>query len=296
MAIPESQLQTWSHQGAVTTSKTTYASIKSNLEASDSSYVDKNFEVFLQGSYGNHTNIRADSDVDIVMMLTSTFRPDISQLPRDQADAHHRTFSDATYRFSDFKSAVVSQLQRAYGYQNIYVGNKSVKVAAFSNRLGADVVACYQYRYYHYFYSESNQSYDEGIIFPPISGGEIINYPKLHSENCTDKHQNTGRLFKPMVRILKNMRGRLIEDSVLNQGVAPSYFIEGLLYNVPDDQLNGNFGHTFSNCINWLLKADRSKFVCPNRKHSLFGDSSVQWDETKCALFLDALVNLWNDW
>ena len=146
MAIPESQLETWSHQGAVTTSRNTYSSIKGNLEANGTSYSYKNFKVFLQGSYGNDTNIWADSDVDIVTMLTAIFGKDISQLPQDQADAYRRTFSDATYRFSEFKSGVVSQLQRVYGSQNVQIGNKSVQIAASSNRLGGDVVVCYQFR------------------------------------------------------------------------------------------------------------------------------------------------------
>lgn len=294
MAIPKTQLETWSHLGANTTSKNTYNSIKGNLEAIGTTYGDKNFEVFLQGSYGNDTNIRSDSDVDIVMMLTSIFRSDISQLPQEQADAYRRTFSDATYQFSDFKSGVISQIQSAYGYQSVQIGNKSVKIAASSNRLGADVVVCHQYRYYCYFHSESNQSYDQGILLPTTSGSEIVNYPKLHSENCTVKHQSTGSFFKPMVRILKNMRHRLITDGVIADGLAPSYFIEGLLYNVPDNQFNGDFGNSFCNCLNWLRKTDRSKFVCPSKRHWLFGNSSVQWDDSKCSQFLNALVDLWN--
>jgi hypothetical protein len=55
MAIPEAQLDTWSHQGSVTQSATTYNSIKNILEAKDSPYSGKNFTVFLQGSYGNDT-------------------------------------------------------------------------------------------------------------------------------------------------------------------------------------------------------------------------------------------------
>jgi len=296
MAIPESQIETWSHQGAIKTSSTTYASIKDNLGAGGTSYASRNFDVFLQGSYGNATNIRADSDVDIVMVLTSIFRSDISQLPQEQADAYRRAFSDATYPFSDFKSGVVSQLQTAYGHHSVRIGNKSVKIVASSNRLGADVVVCHQYRYYRNFYSERNQSYDEGILLPTTSGAEIINYPKLHSENCITKHQNTSNFFKPMVRIFKNMRGRLITDGVVTDVLAPSYFIEGLLYNVPDDQFKGNFGDAVCNCINWLFKAERSKFVCPSWKHWLFGDLPVQWKDDKCVQYLNALVGLWKGW
>ena len=69
MPIPESQLETWSHQGSITQSSSTYNTIKSVLEGSTTPYAGRNFKVFLQGSYGNDTNIYAESDVDIVIRL-----------------------------------------------------------------------------------------------------------------------------------------------------------------------------------------------------------------------------------
>ncbi len=77
MSIPESQLEIWSHQGSVTQSSATYNTIKSALEVEGSPYADKDYEVFLQGSYGNDTNIYAESDVDIVIKLNDCFRHDL---------------------------------------------------------------------------------------------------------------------------------------------------------------------------------------------------------------------------
>jgi len=42
MAIPESQLDTWSHQGSVTQSSTTYNTIKNVLDAVGSPYAGMN--------------------------------------------------------------------------------------------------------------------------------------------------------------------------------------------------------------------------------------------------------------
>ncbi len=81
MAIPETQLETWSHQGAMATSRDTYATIKRALEDSKARYANRSFEVFLQGSYGNDTNIYAESDVDIVISCSDTFYRDVSALP-----------------------------------------------------------------------------------------------------------------------------------------------------------------------------------------------------------------------
>jgi hypothetical protein len=51
MAIPESQLETWSHQGAITTAKTTADSIKNTLKSYTNWPDDVEFKIYLQGSY-----------------------------------------------------------------------------------------------------------------------------------------------------------------------------------------------------------------------------------------------------
>jgi hypothetical protein len=73
MPIGDAQLKTWSKHGSVAQSRDTYAAIKNVLENQDAPYSNKDFTVFLQGSYGNETNVYAESDVDIVMELQSTF-------------------------------------------------------------------------------------------------------------------------------------------------------------------------------------------------------------------------------
>src|SRR5258708_38563219 len=116
MAIPESQLETWSKQGSITQSSNTYASIKSVLEDSNTPFAGK-VEVYLQGSYGNHTNVfGVDSDVDIVCCLNSAFQYDLSAMNAAAQDKFQSTHpTNATYGFSQFKADVTAQLKRAYG-------------------------------------------------------------------------------------------------------------------------------------------------------------------------------------
>jgi hypothetical protein len=92
VSIPEAQLETWSHQGSVTQSKNTYATIKGALEAADTKYAGQSFEVFLQGSYGNDTNIYAESNVDIVIRLDSTFHYDLYGLTPNERENFERGF------------------------------------------------------------------------------------------------------------------------------------------------------------------------------------------------------------
>src|SRR6202790_1966965 len=102
MTIPLAQLETWSGQGAITSSKTTYAAVKAALEDANATYTDRNFKVFLQGSYGNDTNIYAESDVDIVIRNDGAFYHDLSGLPADQQNAFKAHFSDGTYTYNTF--------------------------------------------------------------------------------------------------------------------------------------------------------------------------------------------------
>jgi len=108
MAISESQLDTWSHQGSIDQSKTTYAAIRNTLEAQDAPYSSHNPTIFLQGSYCNDTNIYAESDVDVVIRLDTCFEHDLSELPQDQKDAFRAAHTDATYTHIEFKRDVLA--------------------------------------------------------------------------------------------------------------------------------------------------------------------------------------------
>ena len=307
MAIPESQLETWSHQGSVKQSSTTYATIKRALEASDTKYATKEFEVFLQGSYGNDTNIYAESDVDVVIRLDSMFYYSLDALtPAERADFETAYPGTATYTYSEFKNYVASALEKSFekpvtpgqsAEKVVGPGKKAIKIKAEGNRRSADVVPACQYRRYRNFSIFNTEDFEKGICFFTASWHRVVNYPKQHSDNCTAKHQATVTWFKPTVRILKNLRNKLIDGDLLEEGIAPSYFLKGLLYNVPKDKFGRSYGDTIVNSFNWILKADRSKFVCANEQYYLIGDSSaVQWPAANCDLFLVALKQLWNGW
>jgi tRNA nucleotidyltransferase (CCA-adding enzyme) len=92
MTIPLAQLQTWSGQGSITQSKDTYATIKAALEDKNTKYTDRNFKVFLQGSYGNDTNIYAESDVDIVIRYEGAFYHDIKDRPAEEQTAFTKAY------------------------------------------------------------------------------------------------------------------------------------------------------------------------------------------------------------
>ena len=296
MAVPEAQLDTWSHQGSITQSSTTYNAIKAVLEAANSPYAGKDYTIFLQGSYGNDTNIFSESDVDIVIRLNSCFFHDLSNLPDEQKAAFKAAHSDATYGYRDFKKDVLDFLGDRYG-SSVKPGDKAIIIEANGSRRKADVLVSTEYRRYYKFLSKSDESHTTGIGFYSADNTFIANYPNQHSANCTAKHQATNEWFKPMVRVLKNLRVRLVNDGIIEVGLAPSYYIEGLLYNVSNEKFGESYEDTFINCINWTMDADRTKFVCANEQYYLLReDSPVTWRDAKCSEFLSAACDLWKQW
>jgi len=283
MAIPESQLETWANQGAITTAKSTADSIKNALN----SYTDWpdgiDFEVYLQGSYKNDTNIRGDSDVDVTAQLNSTF---YSNLSEDQKGILGLT--SASYHLSDFGADVLKILKNYYGQSQITEGNKSIKIKANNGRLPADVVVCSQYRRYK---TVNSYDYIEGMCFwTKNDNRQVINYPKAHYDNGVTKHQNSSKWYKPMVRLFKNCRGNISGDAT------PSYFLECMLYNAPNSKFGTSYGDTFCNILNWFNENSLDNFVCQNEQLNLFGTSQEQWSTSEAKTFIKNLISLWNNW
>lgn len=296
MPIPEKQLDTWSHQGSITQSSTTYATIKRTLEAGDTKYADKSYEVFLQGSYGNDTNIYAESDVDVVIRLDSIFHYDISALTPEEQAWFKTSFADGSYAYADYKADVIAALEKSFGTADVKPGKNAIKIKANGSRRNADVVVATQFRRYYSTLTVGPQ-YERGICFFDSAGKRVANYPKQHSANLTAKHQATNMWLKPMIRIMKNMRSRLVDDKAISVGCAPSYFVEGLLYNVPNDNFGKSYGDTFVAAMNWIFKAKREELVCANGEYYLVRDSAANcWPCSDCESFLQAAAKLWTGW
>lgn len=297
MGIPESQLETWSHQGSITQSAKTYQTIKDALESANSAYHGKNFHVFLQGSYGNDTNIYSESDVDVVIRLDDVYYSDLTSLSPEDRVAYDRARIPATYAYDQYKKDVVKALVDRFG-SDVTVGDKAIAITANGSRRKADVIAAMQFRRYWKFKNIYDTQYVEGICFFNGAGKLIANYPRQHSENLTRKHQGSNGWLKPTIRILKNLRGNLIDDGQLEPGIAPSYYLEGLLYNVPNESFGSSYADSFVNAINWIQReADKSKLVCANEQYYLLRSGTpTSWESADADAFISAAIRLWNAW
>jgi len=208
-----------------------------------------------------------------------------------------RSFRDATYTYADFKRDVLSVLQGQYGAA-VKAGDKAIAIDANGSRRKSDVIVATQFRRYSKFRSADNSEYVEGICFFNAAGERIANYPRQHSANLTTKHQASSKWLKPVARVFKNMRSRMIDKGLIKAGIAPSYYIEGLLYNVPNEKLTSSYQDCVVNTLNWYRQeAQKSELVCANWQYYLLRDGvHTCWPQTNCDSFVEAAVKLWNGW
>lgn len=216
------------------------------MRSSDS----KNLTLLVQGSYANNTNIRAQSDVDVAVILESTFIPEY----RAGVSGTQYNFSDGTYTAESLKDEVERALSAKFSQRDVQRGNKSIKVHGNSYRVDADVVPCYRLRDYRGDFNFSASNYVGGIEIRPDSGSRIRNYPEQHIKNGRSKNNATNYYFKKHVRIMKKLRS-LMEDSGYSSAEKMSSFgIESLLWNVPNEKfmLYSSYRFTFDELIGYL--------------------------------------------
>lgn len=299
MAISESQLQTWSNPPASTKIQYTHEQIRKALDQSDA-LKGRTYEVYLQGSYANSTDIRINSDVDVVVQLNSTFDPDISALSVVQKQLFHETFPNATYRWVDFRRDVINALNNYFGAGLVKPGNKSIKVLGTESRVQADVIPCLQHRQYKSFHTGSHDNFVEGMKFWTANdtpNREIVNFPKLHKENGENKNAShrTDKMYKGLVRVAKNIKRQLVEQHNFDPKIAPSYFVECAIYNVPDGHFQSDFKGSLEYALAFILRqCTPATLLTASHQHLLFGSDPWQWNQQNAATFFQAAENFYN--
>lgn len=300
MAIAASQLDTWAKIGGTTASTRAYNTIQSALTGPKSGITQRENEIFLQGSYRNTTNVYGNSDVDVVVVLTTpVFYYDVSTLPVEYQQLHRSVFPDATYTWTDWRADVIQTLETCFGKSCVHPRNKAVFIDFGDGQREADVVPAVAYRKYTaYTPNDGNFHFYLGIQFFDSAGRSIVNYPKQHIANGEAKNADarTGGRFKETVRIFKNMRDAALRKNILAEGLSPSYFIECLLYNAPDSLFVSGRAERVLGILNYLWNLSPEGLVCQNGLVALVGAGNTQWSATSYATTVRAFVNLWNNW
>ncbi len=248
----------------------------------------KTIEIFGQGSYANNTNVRLNSDIDICVRLMDTFFYDLP----DGKTKEDFNIGSSTTNYSDFKNDVESAMVKKFGRSDVDRGNKAITIKGNSYRVEADVVPTFEQRRYN-----ENGTYLSGTQFNPDNGGVVKNWPKQHIKNGITKNSNTQRRFKRTVRIYKKLRYEMKDQGYSICKKVPSFLIECLIWNVPNNIINGSTSwyERIKECITFLYNATKAD------------DSCSEWGEVSELLYLfkghskwtrqdtnDFLVKAWN--
>lgn len=266
--------------------------------SSDPVLKTKNIDVYVTGSYRNNTNTRADSDVDIAVVLRDVVFYD---LPEDGSVTREILgFKDSDYTFEQYREDMGRALRAAFGAEAISAGNKAYDVHATSYRLDADVAMLLQHRRYTGKRTASGEwEWLRGAELRPRvePGKRIINWHEQHAEQGIKKNDATRRRFKRLVRILKRLRAdmQVQGDPAAKSaaGQARSFLIECLVFNAPNgsfDQADGGYIEDVRKVLRWLIDAtkpgaDTSRFVEVSGLKALFSPSQP-WSKEQAHAFL----------
>lgn len=282
MGIPIEVLQKWSAQGKSENSKNTYAALRKVI---DDRY-GVNVEIFLQGSYHNATHVKENSDIDVVVIHKNL--------------VVNNTLYE-TYGFDNLRAWKPSLYNNIQGAQNFHftLGGKTIKYAGNMNYVPADIVPCAYYK------SAIIGSAVGTIMYDSKVNRYFVNYPKQHYDNGAVKSGNTDGNYKKTVRMFKNARNLAVKKGLLiSEEIAPSYFLECLLYNVPNANFIGDESQIFLKVAKWLYenKTSLSEIRCQNGIQRLFGYDKGnlitynQWNTSDAITFINAIANLWDNW
>ena len=291
MSIAESQLEVWSYQGDTQTRAQVHASVRNALGTGR--LRDRKVQIYLQGSYGNDTNVRGSSDIDIVAQLTETEFGNPAGLRGTELIEFNRQRRPPDYPMQQYRQEVEATLRDVYGWSAVDSRTKCIEVSPRAGlALTVDVIPCCTYKQYSAFPERPGTTL-EGVAIITSGGDTIFNFPRQHSANGIAKHQRTAGQFKPTVRMLKNARRTLVDRSQIADGSVSSYFLECFVYNMPDRHFTRSHQATYLSFIAWARQADLSTLVCQNELGPLFGPTAQQWEMSKATGFVDALDRLW---
>ncbi|MBM7846745.1 nucleotidyltransferase [Herpetosiphon giganteus] len=185
------------------------------------------YETFLQGSYKNDTGIVDINDVDIVAL-------------RKQTTSTHFTGTVARYpiTWDEIFQEIQSKLEGSYHYRG--KTERSDKCITVNTNFKADVVPAIFI---------SSDGLDPISIYSFRGLSERKNFPRVHYYNNIQKHARTSKVYKSLVRMFK----RWTKNWFPHKKIAPSFYIECLIYNVPDENFVSDRAVSLSLIGNYII-------------------------------------------
>ena len=296
MTIAENQLKIWAQPGTVRGAKNIHAAIRNALARYEWPE-DVRYTTYMQGSYRNSTHVRRQSDVDVVVQLTSLPVRDGSLLPDSQKRLLEERFPKPEYGWRQFRRDVLKAITNAFGESRVREGKKTLKLVMESPDIPVDVVVAVRHLKYSEYFGQRSYKNIEGLgLYLPTETRWTVSYPHIHRRNGVRKEKSTGWWFRRCIRMFKNARTQLVEEGRLGPATARSYHIECLLYNVSDSLLGGSYQSAYSSALYWLARNDIRQFSCQNKLVRLFDGGPDSWTEKDARTLINVLIKQYEDW
>lgn len=259
-----------------------------NMSRSEWQKPKKKIKILVQGSYANKTNVPSESDVDVAIVLESSFGMFFKNGSVIEYQHTNQDIVDAL-TLKRFKGEVEQLLRKKFPL-GVTRHNKSIHVRGNTYRVDADVVPCG--RYEGRVYLGGKWWSVSGVRIQPDTGTAIINYPEYHIRNGVRRNTESSFAFKKLIRIMKRIRSDMENHGWRSAGNVSSFAIESMLWNVPlaeYTQYPTVLWYTFKKAIEWLYlhRLHISSFVEINGIKNFDEDDSLR--SRKCSQFLESL-------
>ena len=284
----ESTFRSWAQGPSKTEKDKCDNAIRAIKDAINSSYNLQNLgvEVFLQGSYRNHVNVRQDSDVDIGVVCTSIFYTDYPE------GTDNSTFNNnsSSYTLNQFKDEVEIALIDKFGQYSVNRGSKAFDIKSNSYRVEADVTPFFEHRRY-----DKNGHFIAGVALASDSNGLIVNYPEQHYKNGVNKNTICNRRYKRLVRVLKKLSNEMEQNRIPAAKGLPGFLCECLVWNISNHYFNtSSYVNCLRSCLFYLYeqlgKSDSNNWGEVSDLNYLF-HSSQKWTKQQTK---DFVIAVWN--
>src|SRR5687768_17924908 len=168
-------------------------------------FEDCTLKVYAKGSYANNTNVKADSDVDIVVQCN-----DVTYWEEASPGAHPATSTpyNGIWTPSKLRAELVAALRAKFPDHVDTSGSTAIRIDSNTARVEADVVPAFNYKYY--FASGSHRT---GSRVYKKDGSFLTNYPEQQLANGRAKNNATGARYKKAVRIMKRAENAMVESN-----------------------------------------------------------------------------------
>ncbi len=224
--------------------------VRAAIDESDD-FDDAEVEIYTKGSYPNNTNVRRDSDVDVVVELHDCFY----SAPKSGVtlvNPGHTTPYTGPWTPTKWRAAVKKAMVTYFGESSVdATGRVAINIGAVAgSRPSADVVPSFLYYRYEDAYKQEKEQ--GSCVFPSDGGAMIVNWPDQQLRKGRTLNTTTGGRYKNFVRALKNAENTLVAEGAIDD--LPSYFMECLVYNVPATTLSSgsNLADGFQSTLAYL--------------------------------------------